>query len=348
MAHSLVPHAARLLDAASQSAKPSCIESQAFHALDVMSASFGLDEPSLRSSRDALSLAVEQDIARRLSHNGKMRARLADTRAGQERTLRSIVFWGDSTVAHMFTFLTHMMRIDAPITNRTVIVPILNSTARGIESSSLEVWTATGSLCGYQISACFAGDRQGAGPSFEHAATLLAEVASGSNPPVRFVDVQQAWSLVVGAAGLHKLHLEPTRPEEDRAAWIDREDRISTGLGKLQVFASPSTLLRYHTIHSVCNERLLPREAEEAARYLAGRGTCTWDGCQEATFTRDGSARWHDTEVRVVRTFPRWQLPDVDAFGLTDGQCWATSDGRHYDLLAPAMVMRTLFDRWYE
>ena len=110
----------------------------------------------------------------------------------------------------------------------------------------------------------------------------------------------------------------------------------------MEGFFQPTTLLRYYTVHSICDENLAPSKYRlEAAKYQSGEGRCSEPECEKATFTRKGSLDWYGAELRLLRDSSRWTR--VEAFRTTDAQCWATADGRHYEPLVPKMVMAVLY-----
>ena len=104
----------------------------------------------------------------------------------------------------------------------------------------------------------------------------------------------------------------------------------------------------YFTIHSMCDELLLEAGwPEEAANYNRGNFTCEGERCSEASFNRAGALNWYRREMQVLRDFsPTGHINDatrfgvIDAFKITDGQCWATADGRHFNPLVPQFVMK--------
>merc|ERR1712028_59769 len=101
------------------------------------------------------------------------------------------------------------------------------------------------------------------------------------------------------------------------------ETRLHTSLAGLQTWLPKATMM-YSTIHSMCDELLIEEGWSAAAnKYSSGKGKCEGVRCEEATFSRKGAMHWYSRKM-------------------TDGQCWATGDGRHFNPLLPQFTMAAM------
>jgi hypothetical protein len=264
-----------------------------------------------------------------------------------------VVFWGDSTVRFQFMFwvellgsqiielsdfsLTSMKPNKTDVLERT---PPRDDRPLPPDPTQLFVWYANGKLGTRNISAIYVGT--GALVPIEDAQKVLSQLEAA---PYSF-DLQGRTSmLLVGAAGLHHLHLEPIKEWDEPSRWLNLESRLEAGLGALQKWL-PNTKLTYFTIHSMCDD-LLKEDGwtDMAHKYANGRGNCTGKRCSEATFSRSGALTWFSRETSVLKKkqYSRWQ--PIEAFKLTDGQCWATADGRHFNPMLPQFTFSALTEK---
>ena len=254
-----------------------------------------------------------------------------------------VIFWGDSTVRFQFMFwvellgtqitelsdfsLTTMKANQSDVLERT---PPRDDRPAPPDPTQLYVWYANGMLQGRNLSAVYVGT--GALVPIEHAQTILSQL---DRAPYSLDLKRRAWMVLVGAAGLHHLHLEPIREWDEPSRWRNLEARMEESLGALEKWF-PKARLTYFTIHSMCDD-LLKEDGwtDMAYKYATGKANCTGRRCLDATFNRDGALNWFTREMSVLSRpqHSRW-LP-IEAFKMTDGQCWATADGRHFNPLLP-------------
>ena len=265
-----------------------------------------------------------------------------------------IVFWGDSTVRFNFKFWVEMLKnSDGSQTELTELADFSLTTMKANMSSykpgamtrpappdptQYFVWHANGTLGDHQVTLLFVGG--GIFVDIELAPTVLKMM---DEAPYNLDLENRATMLLVGSAGFHQLHLQPTREWENPDKWQHLETRLHASLSGLQTWLPKATMM-YFTIHSMCDD-LLAEEgwAEEANRYNSGEGECEGVRCEEGAFNRKGAIHWYSREMSVLRNqghADRWGV--VDAFKMTDGQCWATADGRHFNPLLPQFTMAAM------
>ena len=200
------------------------------------------------------------------------------------------------------------------------------------------VWHANGTLGGHEVTLLFVGG--GIFVDVELAPQVLKMMDSA---PYNLDLQKKATMVMVGSGGLHHMHLQPTKEWENPDKWRHLETRLHSSLNGLQAWLPRATLM-YFTIHSMCDHLLVEEGwAAAANRYNSGKGECEGARCEEATFNRRGAMHWYSREMSVLRKeghAERWGV--VDAFKMTDGQCWATGDGRHFNPLLPQFTMAAM------
>merc|ERR1719149_101325 len=259
-----------------------------------------------------------------------------------------IVFWGDSTVRFNFKFWVELLNTELtelPDFSLTTMKANMSSYVPGNmtrpappDQTQYFVWHANGTLGGHQVTLLFVGG--GIFVDIELAPTVLKMM---DEAPYNLDLENRATMLLVGSAGLHQLHLQPTREWENPDKWQHLETRLHTSLAGLQTWLPKATMM-YFTIHSMCDDLLIEEGWSAAAnKYSSGKGKCEGVRCEEATFSRKGAMHWYSREMSVLRNkghADRWGV--VDAFKMTDGQCWATGDGRHFNPLLPQFTMAAM------
>ena len=249
-----------------------------------------------------------------------------------------VLFWGDSTVRFQFKLWVELLG-----TEHTELTDYSLRTMRANMSDAccdrpappdktqLFVWHANGTLGGHEVEILYVGS--GIFVDIELAPTVLSQMADA---PYHFDLPKTATMAIVGSAALHHFHLEPVKEWEHPDKFQHLESRINAGLTGLQLLL-PKTQLLYFTVHSMCDHLLLEDGwAETAKAYNAGRGECEGARCEDATFNRHGAVTYYQREMKVLRMknhSSHWGV--IDAFKMTDGQCWATADGRHFNPLLP-------------
>ena len=259
-----------------------------------------------------------------------------------------IVFWGDSTVRFNFKFWVELLNTELtelPDFSLTTMKANLSSYSPGNmtrpappDQTQYFVWHANGTLGGHQVTLLFVGG--GIFVDVELAPQVLKMMDSA---PYNLDLEKKATMVMVGSGGLHHLHLQPTKEWENPDKWQHLETRLHTSLAGLQTWLPKATMM-YFTIHSMCDDLLIEEGWPAAAnKYNSGKGKCEGVRCEEATFNRKGAMHWYSREMSVLRNkghADRWGV--VDAFKMTDGQCWATGDGRHFNPLLPQFTMAAM------
>ena len=260
-----------------------------------------------------------------------------------------VMFFGDSTVRFQFKFFAELLSSEVTeLTDYslTAMAPNMTGGDRPAPPDPTQcfVWHASGYIGDQKITAIYVGS--GILVPVQHAPTILSQL---DQAPYNLDVTKRARMIVVGSSALHHLHLQPTKEWEvdERESWLTLESRIKRGFGGL-LTSFPKAKLMYFTIHSMCDELLLEAGwPEEAANYNRGNFTCEGERCSEASFNRAGALNWYRREMQVLRDFsPTGHINDatrfgvIDAFKITDGQCWATADGRHFNPLVPQFVMK--------
>jgi hypothetical protein len=177
-----------------------------------------------------------------------------------------------------------------------------------------------------------------------------------------------AWppSAVLWNFGLHLLHVYPARPVPTvslRCA-LDYDQLVSASLRELRVALPPSTHLIWRTTNAVCDSSFVGSWAAAVHAYHCSRGAAgdrkcaaprimrTRKLCQrrynvsehecESTFMdRRNTAAQRLRSLGVLRRVHP-HVDTLDAFGITDGRCSATADGRHYPQLLAKINQRLL------
>ena len=259
-----------------------------------------------------------------------------------------IVFWGDSTVRFNFKFWVELLNTELTElpdfsmktmrANMSSYVPGNMTRPAPPDPTQYFVWHANGTLGGHAVTLLFVGG--GIFVDIELAPQVLKMMDSA---PYNLDLEKKATMVMVGSGGLHHMHLQPIREWENPDKWRHLEARLHTSLDGLQAWLPRATLM-YFTIHSMCDHLLIEEGWPAAAnRYNSGKGECEGARCMEATFNRKGAMHWYSREMSVLRKeghAERWGV--VDAFKMTDGQCWATSDGRHFNPLLPQFTMAAM------
>jgi len=259
-----------------------------------------------------------------------------------------IVFWGDSTVRFNFKFWVELLNTEMtelPDFSLTTMKANMSSYSPGNmtrpappDQTQFFVWHANGTLGGHQVTLLFVGG--GIFVDIELAPKVLKMMDSA---PYNLDLEKKATMVMVGSGGLHHLHLQPTKEWENPDKWQHLETRLHSSLAGLQTWLPKATMM-YFTIHSMCDDLLVEEGwAAAADKYNSGKGKCEGVRCDEATFNRKGAMHWYSREMSVLRNkghADRWGV--VDAFKMTDGQCWATGDGRHFNPLLPQFTMAAM------
>ncbi len=259
-----------------------------------------------------------------------------------------IVFWGDSTVRFNFKFWVELLNTEmtelpdfsltAMQANTSSYYPGNMTRPAPPDPTQYFVWHANGTLGGHEVTLLFVGG--GIFVDIELAPRVLKMMDA---PPYSLDLEKRATMLLVGSGGLHHLHLQPTKEWENPDKWQHLESRLHTSLQGLQNWL-PKTTMMYFTIHSMCDDLLIEEGWPAAAtKYSSGKGKCEGSRCEEATFSRKGAVHWYSREMSVLRNkghADRWGV--VDAFKMTDGQCWATADGRHFNPMLPQFTMAAM------
>jgi len=315
----------------------------------------GNDENTLDGWRASAAVNLEQlgiQLAR--SHHGVEAARKMPSdaplppvdnstaaTAASEPDEQFVIFWGDSTVRFQFKFWVELAGSkleqlpDFSMTTMSANVSGGNARPLPPDPTQLFVWTANGTIGDKPATILYVGG--GIMVPIELAPKVLPML---DGAPYNFGLTKRATTVVVGAGALHHLHLEPLKEFEHYDAWLSLEDRIKEGTDGLQLLL-PQARLLYFTIHSMCDNLLFEDGwADMADRYNLGLGNCSQPRCTEATFNRRGAINWYQREMAVMREPERartWGV--IDAFKMTEGQCWATADGRHFNPIVPQFAM---------
>lgn len=266
-----------------------------------------------------------------------------------------VVFFGDSTVRFQFKFFAELLSSEVTeLTDYSLTVMAANTTGGDRpappDPTQCFVWHASGTIGDQKITAVYVGS--GILVPIQSAPIILKQL---DQAPYHLDVSRRTRMIVVGASALHHLHLHPVKKweEDERESWLTLESRVQQGFGGL-LTTFPRAKLMYFTVHSTCDELLLEAGwPEQAAEYNRGNFSCEGERCREASFNRAGALNWYRREINVLRGFTSTgHLADanrfgvIDAFKVTDGQCWATADGRHFNPLVPQFVMKafTHFD----
>ena len=284
---------------------------------------------------------------------------IATTFDGNKTTVSTddpvVMFFGDSTVRFQFKFFAELLSSEVTELTDYSLTAMAPNTTGGDRPAPPDptqcfVWHASGNIGDQKVTAIYVGS--GILVPIQHAPTILSQL---DQAPYNLDVTKRARMIVVGSSALHHLHLHPTKEWEDdeRESWLTLESRVKQGFGGL-LTKFPQAKLMYFTIHSMCDELLLEAGwPEAAANYNRGNFSCEGERCSEASFNRKGALNWYRREMDVLRSFsPSGHIMDahrfgvIDAFKITDGQCWATADGRHFNPLVPQFAMKafTHFD----
>ena len=267
------------------------------------------------------------------------RAKAAELLLPDEWTNASLVFVGDSTMRNVFYFMSMLLEDFKPVSSRGwLVAPGLATYAceGRLGRTTLRLWLATAHLHHIAVQ--------------DAAAAILTLGHTSRSPP---------HAVVFSSSGLHLLHLEPWRSWNTVAieAYRSLEGHLEAAVGTLRE-ALPCARLAYITTNAVCEERFTGGYATAAASHQAteracldrlatfprwledikGSGELCADG--NATLTRHGTHLLNLRERAALRPFEPGGLAVIDAFELTNGQCWATArnDGRHDSPLLPARL----------
>ena len=260
-----------------------------------------------------------------------------------------VMFFGDSTVRFQFKFFAELLSSEVTELTDFSLTAMAPNTTGGDRPAPPDptqcfVWHAHGNIGDQKVTAIYVGS--GILVPVQHAPMILAQL---DQAPYNLDVTSRARMIVVGSSALHHLHLHPTKEweEDEKESWLTLESRVQQGFGGL-LTKFPKAKLMYFTIHSMCDELLLEAGwPEEAANYNLGNFSCVGDRCGEASFNRQGALNWYRREMNVLRNFaPNGHISEatrfgvIDAFKITDGQCWATADGRHFNPLVPQFGMK--------
>ena len=142
-------------------------------------------------------------------------------------------------------------------------------------------------------------------------------------------------------SALHLLQLGSARAfaNEDAARDLEKDVGAATALIRIK-----NSCPVFQMMHYVCDEKFTGQWASviNSPDYLSNNAKYCKENsknaslCLDFSFTSLGSKRLHARESAAIQ---RMKSPPavVDAFSITDGQCWATKsgDGRHYIPLIP-------------